>query len=303
MTNYELKIISMDEVSKNKALKQYDLNGEKVVGCYENEAFMLRFKNNTWNKISVKISLDGLNVLNGKLANTDINDDMFVIQPYQTLDLKAWPETNKGGSEFVFGKTEDSVAINTNGNKTGIGHIAAAIFIEKVEVGQWYSQFRGKTNQQMIAPTITWIAPTFTPTFTPPFDITCKNNQTGTTIPTFDTINYNSQCIASSNSMNIYSCNAIAFNGPAVGAGEYTAQEITKVAGLNKPVLSEIVSIKYEWWTSLRSKIRQLKDIPINPAFPGDQQVTKMIDLKSTPRKKKNKISKETKYPELNRFG
>ena len=283
MMNYELKIISMDEISKNKALKQYDVNGEKVVGCYENEAFMLRFKNNTWNKISVKFSIDGTDVLSGQLADTSEVGQMFMVGPYETLDLKCWPETNKGGSEFVFGKPEDSVAVNTHGIKSGIGYVAAAIFIEKVEVGQWIGNVN--TFQKITFPhtEITWT----TPTFTPPYDITCNS---GTTIN-------------SSSDMAVYSSNSVSCSSPAVGAGEYVSQEIIKTAGLNKPILNEIISIKYEWWTSLRSKIRQLKEILINPAFPGDNQTVKMIDLKSTPRKKKNKVSKEVKYPELNRFG
>lgn len=131
--NYELKIISQDEVSKGKALKQYDINDEKIIGVYENENFAISFKNNTWNKVSVKLSLDGTDIISGKLADTSEVGEMWVVNPYSTLELIAYPETNKGGAAFIFGKTEDSVAVNTHGVKTGIGYIAACVFVEGVK--------------------------------------------------------------------------------------------------------------------------------------------------------------------------
>lgn len=304
--NYELKIISCDEISNGKVLKQYDLNGEKVIGVYENEPFLIQVKNKTWSKIAVKISIDGTDIVDGSLADTTISGDMWIINAYGTLELKCYPETNKGGSQFVFGKIEDSVAANTHGVKTGIGYLACAIFIEEVQnSGTWITNW---PSQQISIPMqqVTWTNNTAIPFY---------GSQLGGV-----TIGASNITINSSTSMGVYSAKTLenfeamssadtcdvscTVNGPAVGAGEYVNQEITKVAGLNKPILATCLTIKYEWWTSLRSKIRTLKQKSINPAFPGDQQVEKMIDLKSTPRKKKGKkVSNDVKYPELTRFG
>lgn len=156
---------------------------------------------------------------------------------------------------------------------------------------------------------IAWASPTpyYGMTVTPYYGMTVNSNigQNQITVNSFgnmgvfssNSINIQSQCAINNSEVTLSSAS------PAIGAGEYADQEITKVAGLNKPKLAETIVVRYEWWTSLRSKIRASKIVSTNPAFPGDRQVTKMIDLKSTPRKKKNKISKETKYPELTRFG
>lgn len=275
--SYELKIISQDEISKGKVLKQYDVNGEKVVGCYENEPFTIMFVNKSWNKVQVKFSIDGTDVLTGKLADTSKIGKMWVVQPYGTLELKAFPETNKGGAEFIFGQTKDSVAVNTHGVKTGIGYIAAAVFIEEPIVNMnYYPYTLGQINVIPIDYPNTYLGGTGT------FNTICEQNE---------------YSVFSSNS-------AITKSAAAVGAGDYVAQEVVETAGLSKPILSSILTVKYEWWTSLRSKIRQQKEVINNPAFPGDKPVTKMIDLKETPRKvKSKKITKVEKYPELNRFG
>ena len=308
--NYELKIISQDEVSKGKILKQYDLNGEKVIGVYENENFCIQFKNNTWNKVQVKISIDGTDVITGKLADTSVTSDMWVCQPYGTLELKAFPETNKGGAEFIFGKTKDSVAVNTHGVKTGIGYIAAAVFIEEVQNNPVrFDNWRGKELQNIQIPTV---KPVWIHNGLGDYGSFCGSNLRGAsgTVSSLNVKSINNVTMDSINcDQSIFTAQSANFSdvtmsAPAVGAGEYVAQEIIKVAGLNNPVFATCLTIKYEWWVSLRSKIRALKEKPINPAFPGDQNVIKMIDLKSTPRKKKNKkVNNEVKYPELNRFG
>jgi len=292
--NYELNIISRDEIANGKTLKQYNLNNEKVVGVYPGENFIIQFKNNTWNRVGVRISIDGTDILKGGLADTNVNGEMFICQPYGKLELKGYPETNKGGSEFVFGKIEDSVAINTHGIKTGIGYVACAIFVEEVQnSGGWINTW---PNTTITSPKtdITWIPATI-----------YTNNTGGTyssnSIPFNSEININSMTSAPT-AQNVFTATTNSCD-LAVGAGEYVNQEITKVAGLNKPILGTTISIRYKWWVALRSEIRQINNVTVNPAFPGDQQVVKMIDLKNTPRKKKGKkVKSDVKYPELSRF-
>ena len=308
MNNYELSIISQDEVSKGKALKQYDLNGEKVVGCYENEPFLIQFKNKTWNRVAVRISVDGTDVCTGNLADTSAIGEMWIVAAYGTLELKCWPETNKGGSEFVFGKTEDSVAVNTHGVKTGIGYVACAIFTEEVQNnGTWISNWPSNTISIPLQQ-VTWANNTATNTSInfPSYNGISINSAGNIGINSAVGGIYSAQTLGNYGAMQVSDvCEAsCSVSSPAVGAGEYVDQEITKVAGLNKPILATTICIKYEWWVSLRSKIRQNNNKTNNPAFPGDNQVEKMIDLKNTPRKKKGKkVSNEVKYPELNRFG
>jgi hypothetical protein len=242
MDKYSLEIISKTDM---RQFRKYNIEGEKVIGVYENEPFIIRFKNNTWNKVQVRISVDGTDVLTGKLAHTETTSDgMWVVNGYQSMELKAWPETNEGGAEFLFGKTKDSVAANTHGNLSAKGLIAIAVFEETPKKIECY---RSKSSGD------------------------CNFGETK------GICRSRSLDLSEDDHLTIELCRE---RGPAVGAGDYTEQHITKTAGLNDPKFAEIVQLKYEWWTSLRSKIRQNEET--HTAFPGDKE--KFINLGSTPR-------------------
>src|SRR3984957_20893584 len=116
MSNYTLDIISHHPQFSGKNLKKYYINGIDTVGAWGNEPFEIRFKNNTRQKVQVKISVDGTDIFTGKLADTEVSSDMWVVNGCGTLSLKAWPENNNGGAAFVFTSVNNGVATHTHGN-------------------------------------------------------------------------------------------------------------------------------------------------------------------------------------------
>jgi hypothetical protein len=128
--NYTLEIISHHSNFNGKSLRKYYVDGIETVGAWGDEPFEVRFKNNTWQKVQVKLSLDGTDILTGKPADTEVSKDMWVVGPYATLSLQAWPEDHNGGAAFVFTSAEKSVALHTHGDLSSRGIIAAAVFTE-----------------------------------------------------------------------------------------------------------------------------------------------------------------------------
>jgi hypothetical protein len=279
---YSLEIISSEG---NRKYKTHNVGGINTIGVYENEPFKIRFKNNSFKKVQVRVSVDGTDVLTGEKASTATLGRMWVVNGYETLELKAWPEDNEGGSEFLFGHADDSVAAHTHGDMSAKGLIAVAVFEEgyvetpKTIFPQWggrrykLSASRNRSYSKSI------------------LRGGSSNN------PTYDLLGEKVDCCE---------------QGPAVGAGDYQDQKITKVAGLTTPEFKGIVQVKYEWWTNLKSKLRNVT--PKHQAFPGD----KGIDLKSTPkletpggRKRRirrnldegTRLRPEEKYIEYDRFG
>lgn len=261
---YDLEIVSSEN---EKKYKTHNIDGLNTIGVYENEPFKIRFRNNTGKKVQVRVSVDGTDILTGEEAHTRIDGRMWVVNGYETLELKAWPEDNDGGAEFLFGHTADSVAANTHGNLQGKGLIAVAVFEEQQSIDDCFKILRGLKQ----SPRRNW-------SFT-----NC----------TYDNLSLK--------------------DGPAVGAGDYQAQKITKAAGLVNPKFAETLTVKYEWWTSLRSKLRNQTEQ--KTAFPGDQ---KNINLGKTPRlettsgrlkriRRKSadvtRLRPEEKYMEHQRFG
>src|SRR5574338_1333409 len=128
--NYSLEIISHHPTFRNKSLRKYYVEGIETVGAWGDEPFEIKFTNHTWQKVQVKITVDGTDVLTGEPATTDPTKEMWVVNGYGTLSLKAWPETSNGGAAFIFTSANNSVAIHTHGDLSSRGIVAAAVYVE-----------------------------------------------------------------------------------------------------------------------------------------------------------------------------
>ena len=261
MSNYELNIISYHSDFKNKTLKKYHVEGIDTIGSYGNEPFGISFKNNTGQKVQVKISLDGTDILTGELADTNVSDNMWVVKPYDTLLLKAWPETNAGGAAFTFTSAEKSVAYNLHKDLSHQGIIAAAVYVE----GHFDS-----------------VSPIYYPIYQ------YFNVQPVQTYPKLWEYNTTTLTVADNYTYSNATSHTNTLESPipcsAVGAGQYTEQNITNVAGLVKPVFSEAIRVRHIWWDDLVSKLRVDTQAKPHPSgFPGNIEHNN-INLKNTPR-------------------
>lgn len=296
-TNYTLEVISHHPKFNNKSLRKYYVDGIETVGAWGDEPFEIRFKNNTWQKVQVKITLDGTDVLTGKPGDTEVSKDMWVVNGYGTLTLKAWPETNNGGAAFVFTGAGNSVAVHTHGDLSSRGIIAAAVFTEghvepitytpAVHHHHHYDNIRrckGMGGGYYGGGTIIGGGITYTSN---------TGGFVGGTLSS-NTISLNNAQPASAS--NYFSDSREISDGDlsegaasfdtlvSVGAGEHVDQKITYVTGLIKPVFTETVRVKYMWWDDLNEKLRtQTHAKPQPTGFPGDND-RKNIDLKCTPR-------------------
>jgi len=325
MSNYTLEIISHHPKFESKSLRKYYVDGIETVGAWGDEPFEIRFRNNTWQKVQVKLSVDGTDILTGKPATTEVSKDMWVVNGYGTLSLKAWPETNNGGAAFVFTSANNSVAVHTHGDLSSRGIIAAAVFVEgHVEPIRFtlpstehhyhhhYHHDVYKSSQP------TW------PITTSPVWIYNNSNTTGSiqgggtyTSNTLGNMSFNSCDSSDGVVMNSV---APAAAGPdaraprarrsksleslvAVGAGQHVDQQITYVQGLIKPSFAETVRVRYMWWDELVEALRA-KDVPApHPSgFPGDAKKVN-INLGGTPRIGGNyAFPKEAAQPVYTRF-
>lgn len=286
--NYSLEIISHHSQFQNKSLRKYSVDGIDTVGAWGDEPFEIRFTNHTWNKIQVKISLDGTDVFTGEPATTEPTKDMWVVEGYGVLSLKAWPETNNGGASFIFTSANNSVAVHTHGDLSSRGIVAAAVFTEG-----YVEPVR--LNPYPVYP----IYPTY-PVYSTPiwynnytFDGVIANNvcNTGGTFGggggTYSSCAVPCSTTTQGNTtMDVTLGETVSLESlVAAGAGQYVDQKITYVKGLTKPTFSETVRVRYMWWDDLVAKLKQASVPSPQPSgFPGDKRPNN-IDLKDTPRK------------------
>lgn len=313
--NYSLEIISHHPKFNSKALKKYYVDGIETVGAWGDEPFEVRFKNNTWQKVQVKISVDGTDVLTGKPADTLVSNDMWVVNGYATLNLKAWPENNNGGAGFVFTSANNSVAIHTHGDLSNRGIIACAVFTEG-HVEPERIKMMVEEHHHHHHPYVPYTPPVTPWPYVRPYEpiwvYNTSDNTGGSMTRGLDSYKSssvipNSTNTFSSSSNTIGSCSLgdstvdscyfsdVSDGGPvaaaagletlvSVGAGEHVDQKITYVTGLIKPTFTETVRVKYIWWDDLVAKLRTHTKAEAQPSgFPGDHD-RKNIDLKGTPR-------------------
>lgn len=323
-TNYSLEVISHHPKFSGKALKQYHVDGINTVGAWGDEPFEICFKNNTFQKVQVKISLDGTDILTGKLADTEVSKDMWVVNGYSTLSLKAWPESYEGGAAFIFTGAGNSVAVHTHGDLSNRGIIAAAVFVEgHVEPPVEHHYHHYDYYHQWPYYTYPWPDNVYLTNIngqwgTVSDDIkigglsgwlinstyTCSNNSAGD----FGGAGFDS-CLNISDAEPIGAAAACEPTGTrskslqslaSVGAGQYTNQHISYVSGLIEPVLSDTVRVKYVWWDRLEETLHSQFGKVAEPqpsGFPGDKK--KGIDLKGTPRvgEKKGSFRRAVQQP------
>jgi hypothetical protein len=303
MEKYELEIISHHPDFEGKTLRQYSVDGIKTVGSYGQEAFEVKFRNNTLNKVQIRLSIDGTDVISGKPATTEPTGEMWSVLPWGTISLRAWPEGDDGGAAFAFTSANNSVAVHTHGDLSCRGIIAAAVFEEgapspatiTVERHDHYHNYPWYVNL--------WVYPyyPYVPSVRPYWDtlygttITCNNSSTFKGGGSYNATITSTSCNAGGGTMGACYLNSVGTNssddsvksldaGPACGAGDYTIQKISHVQGLIKPVFTETVKVRYLWWDDLQAKLREQQNAPSKQpsGFPGDRP--KGIDLGSTPR-------------------
>lgn len=280
--NYSIDVISHHSKFKNKSLRKYNIEGIETIGAWGDEPFEIKFTNHTYQKIQVKLSLDGTDILTGQPATTKATEDMWVVNSYGTLSLKAWPETHNGGAAFLFTSANNSVALHVHGDMSNRGIIAAAVYtegyVEPIRINPIW-------NYRYI-PCDYPLYPTY-----PSYPIWGSNK-----------IGYNSSitisdCSNSFGQNTVISCNAMSSNTSsnleglvAAGGGDYVEQKINHVAGLIKPMFTETIRVRYLWWDDLVSKLKE-NNIPSPHAsgFPADKK--QIMSLGNTPRMKNSKQS------------
>src|ERR1700722_9404039 len=128
---YSLNIISHHKDFDGKFMHQHNIEGINTIGVYGNEEFEIQFGNNScMQRVSIKSSLDGTDIITGGVADSNPSSQMWIVEPLSTLSLKAWPESNQGGASFIFTNSENGVATHLHSDISCRGIIGCAVFVE-----------------------------------------------------------------------------------------------------------------------------------------------------------------------------
>lgn len=112
-----------------KPLREYLHKGKIYIEGRANSKYELLLRNNSARRVEAVISVDGLDVLDGKPAKS--TNTGYVIQPWQTLRLEGWRLTDEEVAAFLFAEEEESYA-SKKGKKRNMGVIGVAFYFERV---------------------------------------------------------------------------------------------------------------------------------------------------------------------------
>lgn len=108
--------------------REYRYQGHAWVAGERGEPYQLTLRNRSGERLLVVLSVDGVNVVNGKTA--DFKQSGYVLSPWQTTTVTGWRKSLGSVAQFYFTDLPDSYAARTD-RPDDVGVIGAAVFRER----------------------------------------------------------------------------------------------------------------------------------------------------------------------------
>ncbi len=122
-------------VCEGKTLRMFTHKGEDYAESPTTGDWVLRIKNNTAARLSVVVSVDGVNVIDGTDASYE--GQGYALSPHQTTDIPGWRRSDSKVAKFSFAEQEKSYAAQVGKGVTNVGVIGIAVFAEKARSNPW----------------------------------------------------------------------------------------------------------------------------------------------------------------------
>ena len=111
------------------SLKNYHSGNRRFVVGRQGQRYSLVVKNLAKSRLEVVLSVDGLDVLDGKTAG--MKKRGYIIAPGKTLQVKGWRTSPSSVASFEFSTVGGSYANLGSGKTRNVGVIGMAVFTEK----------------------------------------------------------------------------------------------------------------------------------------------------------------------------
>lgn len=111
-------------------------SGRRLVVGKEGSRYSIVIKNLCRGRVEVVVSVDGLDVIDGKAAS--VSKRGYVIAPNETLEIKGWRTSSDAVAQFRFSDVAGSYGNLRHGTHRNAGVIGLAVFDEKgVDPWKW----------------------------------------------------------------------------------------------------------------------------------------------------------------------
>ena len=119
-------------IQAGRVLRTIHYNGQMYIEAPPVGTYEVRLTNNSPQRRMAVMSVDGVNVINGKSAGYD--GPGYVFSPWQSYAIKGWRRTSSEVASFTFEASEGSYAAQTGRGTKNTGVIGLAVFNEKPNI-------------------------------------------------------------------------------------------------------------------------------------------------------------------------
>lgn len=117
-------------------LKNYNTGSRRYVVGRKGSNYSLLVKNLSHSALEIVLSVDGLDVMDGKAAS--FRKRGYIIQPGKTLTVKGFRTSHSAVAAFKFSSTSGSYSNLRHGQTRNVGIIGMAVFTQKgVDPWRW----------------------------------------------------------------------------------------------------------------------------------------------------------------------
>ena len=124
MSNYEIEVLV-----NGRPIKTFNHKGAMFVEGRKGSNFELKFINNTWSRVEVVPSVDGLSVMDGEECG--VHSSGYLVPARESIVIPGWRLNNSDVAKFVFSGKEKSYAAKSGGDTENVGAIGFMVFKEK----------------------------------------------------------------------------------------------------------------------------------------------------------------------------
>ena len=115
---------------------------KKYLEARKGENYGIVIRNTTPDRVGVVIAVDGRNIISGKKSNLKNNEDMYLVNSYDSARYDGWRTDKDTVHKFYFTDIADSYSMRTFGDSTSMGVIAVAVYREREQPKPQYENKR-----------------------------------------------------------------------------------------------------------------------------------------------------------------
>jgi hypothetical protein len=130
------RIVDLQVIDRHsgRAVPQFGHRGERWVAAEHGREFSVRLSNRSDERVLAVLSVDGVNAISGESA--DPAQTGYVLEPWQSIDVRGWRKSERQTAAFHFTLGERSYAART-GRPQNVGVIGVAVYREARLVHQY----------------------------------------------------------------------------------------------------------------------------------------------------------------------